>query len=130
MMTYICKTQFKQSSNVPLLHHRTGTNSFNVREYVWMDDVSVSSAGRLFQMTAAVYGQSPPPPVFCRIRLVVAHGRIAVEMQSNRSCSHRINRPRRLRRLLLVALLTRLPWLLQQHQYHQHRSSGRKQTSG
>ena len=74
--------------------------------------------------------RSDAPPVFCRIRLVVAHGRIAVEMQSNRSCSHRINRPRRLRRLLLVALLTRLPWLLQQHQYHQHRSSGRKQTSG
>ena len=51
---YICNGQFKQSSNAPLLHYRAGVKKgYSFRENVWMDDVSLSSAGRLFQMTAA-----------------------------------------------------------------------------
>ena len=42
----------KQSSNVPLLRYRAGVKVFILHTNVWMDDVSLSAVGRLFQMTA------------------------------------------------------------------------------
>jgi len=50
---YICNAHLKQSSNAPLLHYRTDVIVLSIHANIWMDDVSLSSVCRLFQMTAA-----------------------------------------------------------------------------
>jgi len=52
---YVCKAQFKQSSNAPVLHYRAGVESFDLpsRMSGWTTSVQALLLYRLLQMTAA-----------------------------------------------------------------------------